>query len=239
MRPEKPYRQPRMKWSPSRGKWPLPRGRCSGCARLWQLPPTALTLTTLILMAALCCASCATTKRSQREELRRETGLNTIQQAGATVLQTDDIEEHATRILTEHLNRLLESRISREEDTECVTETFDSTQPVDSLTGTPPLKSRVTKKSKSRENAKTRNREESVSTRCEAEKTNRNVQITEESSSMESEESHWDEEIRSNEERKIPAWYSLILILEGVMISAFFLWLLLTVGKAVRNLFKK
>lgn len=220
MQPERNYTQP--------------RGRCSFCARHSRLPVIAL-----ILMAVLCCAGCATTKRSQREELKREAGLNTMRQTVATTLLKDDIEDNAVRVLTERLNRILESRRTREEGTERVTETFDCTQPVDSLTGTPPLKSRVTEKNNSRESADTRNREESVSMGCEAEETNRKVQKAEGSDSMEREEHHSHEEVTSDERRDQSASHSLLLTLGGVMISAFFLWLLLTVGKAVRNLFKK
>ena len=120
-----------------------------------------------------------------------------------------------------------------------MTEIFDSTQPVDSLTGTPPLKGRVTERSNRRESDDTKNREESVSMDYGSEEFNRNVRITEDSGSMESEESYSDEEMNSDEQRGISASHYLILTLGGVMISVFFLWLLLTVGKAVRNLFKK
>ena len=60
MQPEKIFRQPR-------GKWPLPRGKCRGCGRQWSLHRIAL-----ILMAVLCCASCATTKKTQTEQTQTE-----------------------------------------------------------------------------------------------------------------------------------------------------------------------
>ena len=143
------------------------------------------------------------------------------------------------RMVSEQLSRFLENRRTREEDSERVTEIFDSTQPVDSLTGTPPLKGRVTERSNCRESDDTKNREESVSMDYGSEESNRNVRVTEDSGSIEREESHSDEETRSDQQREMPAAHSLLLMLGGVMVSAFFLWLLLTVGKAVRNLFKK
>lgn len=60
MQPEKIFRQ-------LKGKWPLPRGKCSVCARLSSLLPIAL-----ILMVVLCCASCATTKKTQTEQTQTE-----------------------------------------------------------------------------------------------------------------------------------------------------------------------
>lgn len=59
--------QPEMIYRPQRGRWPLPRGRCSDCVRLSSLLPTVL-----ILMTALSCASCATTKKTQMEQIQTE-----------------------------------------------------------------------------------------------------------------------------------------------------------------------
>lgn len=44
----------------------------------------------------------------------------------------------------QHLARLLNSQLDQDEEVETVTEVFDTSQPTDSLTGTPPLKSRTT-----------------------------------------------------------------------------------------------
>ena len=75
MQPEMIYRQPR-------GRWPLPRGRCSVCARLSSLLPIAL-----ILMAVLCCASCATTKKTQTEQTQREQ-IKVTSDTAASVIRT-------------------------------------------------------------------------------------------------------------------------------------------------------
>lgn len=44
----------------------------------------------------------------------------------------------------QHLARLLNSQLDQDEEVETVTEVFDTSQPTDSLTGAPPLKSRTT-----------------------------------------------------------------------------------------------
>ena len=148
--------------------------------------------------------------------------MNTLRQTGETTLLTDDSSGMIERMVSEQLSRFLENRRTREEDSERVTEIFDSTQPVDSLTGTPPLKGRVTERSNRRESDDTKNREESVSMDYGSEEFNRNVRITEDSGSMESEESYSDEEMNSDEQRGISASHYLILTLGGVMISVFF-----------------
>ncbi len=60
MQPEKTYRQ-------RKRRWPLPRERWRVSAKLSRLLPFALTL-----MAVLCCASCATTKKTQTEQIVKE-----------------------------------------------------------------------------------------------------------------------------------------------------------------------
>ena len=57
---EKIFKQPNVKWHP-------PKGRCNVFGKLSSLPPIAL-----ILMAALCFVSCATTKKTQTEQTQTE-----------------------------------------------------------------------------------------------------------------------------------------------------------------------
>ncbi len=63
MQREKISRQPK-------GRWPRQRGRCSVSVRLWKLQQTVLILT--MLPAVLCFASCATTKKTQTEQIRTD-----------------------------------------------------------------------------------------------------------------------------------------------------------------------
>lgn len=58
MRHEQTYRQPNE-------RWPRPKGRWLDSARLSRLLPAVL-----ILMVALCCSSCATTKKTQTEQVQ-------------------------------------------------------------------------------------------------------------------------------------------------------------------------
>lgn len=87
MRPEKTFIPLKRKWFQSRGKWPLPREKCSASARLLQRPPTALILTILILMVVLCCASCATTKKTQKEQTQTEQ-VKATSDTAASVIRT-------------------------------------------------------------------------------------------------------------------------------------------------------
>lgn len=68
-----------------RGKWPLPRGKCSVCARLSSLLPIAL-----ILMAVLSCSSCATTKKTQTEE-KREIQTDMVKTATDTAVSATKV----------------------------------------------------------------------------------------------------------------------------------------------------
>lgn len=60
MQPEKTYRQ-------RKKRWPLPRERWRVSARLLKLLPAVV-----IQMAVLCCASCATTKKTQTEQTQTD-----------------------------------------------------------------------------------------------------------------------------------------------------------------------
>ena len=46
--------------------------------------------------------------------------------------------------MAQHLIRVLDRTLDKDEEVETVTEVFDTSQPADSLTGEPPLKSRTT-----------------------------------------------------------------------------------------------
>lgn len=76
MRHEQTYRQPNE-------RWPRPKGRWLDSARLSRLLPAVL-----ILMVALCCSSCATTRKNRTEEKRTE-----------AVLQNRDSAATATRLI--------------------------------------------------------------------------------------------------------------------------------------------
>lgn len=83
MLPEKIFRPPK-------GRWPLPREKWPGCARLSRLLPAVL-----ILMAALCLPGCATTKKTQTEQtqtLQTVTIRDTVQ-TFTRIIQTEPVPE--------------------------------------------------------------------------------------------------------------------------------------------------
>lgn len=68
------------------------------------------------------------------------------------------------RVVEERFRRLSETATSTDEATERVTEIFDTSQPTDSATGTPPLLSRTTEKRSARQTSEGRERTEAAST---------------------------------------------------------------------------
>ena len=107
-------------------------------------------LTTLIVasivMSALCCSSCGSYRKAQKTitqlaeqiEHLRETQRSIDRQLLA--IQTDSF---AQRIRAES-----DRRFDADEEIVTTTEEFDTSQPTDTLTGTPPLKSRRTETSR-------------------------------------------------------------------------------------------
>lgn len=83
MLPEKIFR-------PLKGRWPLPREKWPGCAKLSKLLPVVL-----ILTAVLCLPGCATTKKTQTEQVQSQqivTVHDTIQ-TFTRIVQTEAVPE--------------------------------------------------------------------------------------------------------------------------------------------------
>lgn len=83
MLPEKIFR-------PLKGRWPLPREKWPGCAKLSKLLPVVL-----ILTVVLCLPSCATTKKTQAEQAQSQqivTVHDTIQ-TFTRIVQTEAVPE--------------------------------------------------------------------------------------------------------------------------------------------------
>lgn len=83
MLPEKIFR-------PLKGRWPLPREKWPGCAKLSKLLPVVL-----ILTAVLCLPGCATTKKTQIEQVQSQqivTVHDTIQ-TFTRIVQTEAVPE--------------------------------------------------------------------------------------------------------------------------------------------------
>lgn len=68
------------------------------------------------------------------------------------------------RMVEEQIRRLWENKTTTDEATERITEIFDTTQPTDSATGTPPLLSRTTERREARQTSESRKQTEATKT---------------------------------------------------------------------------
>lgn len=95
-----------------------------------------------IVMSALCCSGCASSRKAQKtitqlsEQIAhlRETQQSIDRQLSA--IQTDSIAQRSAVAI--------DRRLDADVEVVALTEEFDTSQPTDTLTGTPPLKSRRT-----------------------------------------------------------------------------------------------
>ena len=138
------------------------------------------------------------------------------------------------RMVAESVRQQIEKSTARDETTERVIEIFDATQPTDSLTGTPPLQSRVTERSQSKESSDSRTETESSVTGTEAQAQTQDTAVAREVVTSESEEDREAIETESREERKGNTTLTMLQVGADIMIAIFMLWLLLTVGKAIK-----
>ena len=142
------------------------------------------------------------------------------------------------QMVNERFRQLLESTTTTEEATERITEMFDTSQPIDSLTGTPPLQSRVTERSESQEGNNTRIQNESTSTsRAEAD-IGVATDLAATATTSKNEESRVKSEAESREERKARGALVILEIAAGILILLYLIWLLLTVCKAIKSFSK-
>ena len=110
----------------------------------------ALTLTT-----ALLATSCAAQKKAVEEnhtEAQSSAQLHTQE----TTLLDAATASAVERMVEEQIRRLWENKTTTDEATERITEIFDTTQPRDSATGTPPLLSRTTERREARQTCESR-----------------------------------------------------------------------------------
>ena len=177
----------------------------------------ALTLTT-----ALLATSCAAPKRMTQEQ-RSEIHSSVSQTTSEDTHRGDSAAIRAERLLNEWLAAWLQRVETRDEATERVTEIFDTTQPPDSTTGTPPLSARIRErheaKSRSDSRAKVEAvRNDSTAAECEAHsQTNTATQTKTEA------ETSGESEVESREEKgtgKTIAWVSIALSLLSLAVIA-------------------
>ena len=83
------------------------------------------------------------------------------------------------RMVEEQIRRLWENKTTTDEATERVTEIFDTTQPTDSATGTPPLLSRTTERREARQTSESREQSEATAAGTETQTRTADATLTE------------------------------------------------------------
>ena len=173
----------------------------------------ALTLTTALL---------ATPKKTMQEQ-REQTHSSLSQTATAESHQEDSAAISTERLLNELLTAWLQRVETRDEATERVTEIFDTSQPPDSTTGTPPLSARIRERHEARSRSDSRAKVEaaksdSTATECEAHSRTDTAEATQTEA-----ETSGESETESREEKggnKALVWVSIALSLLSIAVIA-------------------
>lgn len=114
-----------------------------------------------MLTIVLSATSCATQRKTAEASHSQEQSS-----VSAATEQTLRLEEQTaalvSRLFEERMNALRETTATTDEATERVTEIFDTTQPTDSVTGTPPLLSRTTERRNATSSEQTREQTEAT-----------------------------------------------------------------------------
>lgn len=189
----------------------------------------ALTLTTVLSVT-----SCATPKEAVEEsrmEAQSSTSLK-VQEVTRLDTATAAIVE---RIVEEYFRRQRKNTTTTDEVTERITEIFDTSQPPDSATGTPPLLSRITEKSAAKSRSESREQTEATTAGSTAEAQTKAATLTYEADTATASESHEATEAKSREQRSNPCWLTGLEIVGFLVAGGFILWLLCTVGKAIKQ----
>ena len=177
----------------------------------------ALTLTT-----ALLATSCAAPKKTMQEQ-REQTHSSLSRTATAESHQEDSAAISTERLLNELLTAWLQRVETRDEATERVTEIFDTSQPPDSTTGTPPLSARIRERHEARSRSDSRAKVEaaksdSTATECEAHSRTDTAEATQTEA-----ETSGESETESREEKggnKALVWVSIALSLLSIAVIA-------------------
>ena len=117
--------------------WEQCSERWHACAKLSMLPIVA-SITTHVLF----CTSCVSCRNAQKTMTELSERINLLQQTQSQM--TDNLMQMRADTTVQYLTSLINSQTDRNEDTETVIEVFDTALPIDSLTGTSPLKYRTT-----------------------------------------------------------------------------------------------
>lgn len=138
-------------------------------------------------------------------------------------------------MVEEYMRRLRTNTTTTDETTECITEIFDTTQPPDSTTGTPPLLSRITERSAAKSRSESREQTEGITTETEVQTQTEAATLTHDADSYTATKSHEVTEAKSWEQRSNPWWLTGLKIVGFLAAGGFMLWLLCSVGKAIKQ----
>ena len=176
-------------------------------------------LTLTIVLSAMSCAAPRKAMSEQRSQTHSSQSETT---SGETHLQ-DSAAMRTERLLNELLTAWLQRVETRDEATERVTEIFDTSQPPDSTTGTPPLSARIRERHEARSRSDSRAKVEaaksdSTATECEAHSRTDTAEATQTEA-----ETSGESETESREEKggnKALVWVSIALSLLSIAVIA-------------------
>ncbi len=157
------------------------------------------------------------------QEQREQTHSSLSQTATAESHREDSAAISTERLLNELLTAWLQRVETRDEATERVTEIFDTSQPPDSTTGTPPLSARIRERHEARSRSDSRAKVEaaksdSTATECEAHSRTDTAEATQTEA-----ETSGESETESREEKggnKALVWVSIALSLLSIAVIA-------------------
>lgn len=136
-----------------------------------------------------------------------------------------------------HLNEWLAAWLqrveTRDESTERVTEIYDTKQPTDSTTGTPPLSARIRERHESKSRSDSRAKVEAAKSDSASAGIKTATAIDNKTVAENDTEASGNNVTKNREKRGTPVGTAIAGILAGLIMACFFLWLSATVVKAI------
>lgn len=153
-------------------------------------------------------------------------------------LERDSLEADVRRIIDSRMAAWLSRTETTDETVERVTEEFDTTQPADSVTGQPPLKSRTTERAVRQGRSDTKGAAASEANEEVSAVVNAGT-VSESTKTAEADaDSSREDESTTKEERKSGGVPLIAGILAGIIATGFMAWLLITVVRAITRFIK-
>ena len=168
-------------------------------------------------------------------ETHTQSQSSTIQNSKDTLHIEEYVSEAINRIVEEQLRTVMKSVSATDEETERITEIFDTSQPTDSATGTPPLLGRIHERRNVSKRNETMERTEASGTATETQSVN-DTTITE-SGHKETleEESHEKTDAEIREKKQAPGYLTALKLICFLTVFIFFWWLSRKVIKRFSN----